>query len=409
MTARLLRTRALRAIGLFALLAAAGLVRAQTPAPARAVVTIPFEPSIRYVVVKATINGSRPLSFILDTGASAALVRMDVAQELGLTLEGQVRVGGAGPGTQQGSNVRDARWSLIGLDVFSQPITFALPLPELPRALGRPIDGIIGGQFIRQFVVEVDYQTRELRLHDPASFAYSGSGESIPIEFVNGSQPTIAATVTPQGGQPLTGRFLFDIGSGLPLALHSPFVKEHDLLHEDSRTIRPIGGAGAGGPPDGRLGRIDALQIGSFTLQRPITMFARDKAGAFANAALAGNIGALVAMRFRLFLDYTRRRIILEPTARLGEPFDPAFSGLALRAFGADYKTFRVIDVLERSPAAAAGIRKDDVIAAVDGVPADQLMLSDVNAMFEKPVRYQLTIKRGDRTITVTLTPAKLI
>ena len=43
----------------------------QAPAP----VTIPFELATRHVVVKATVNKSRPLAFVLDTGASRAIVR----------------------------------------------------------------------------------------------------------------------------------------------------------------------------------------------------------------------------------------------------------------------------------------------------------------------------------------------
>ena len=404
--------RILRVIGLLAALCATGALaqgRAQTSAPARDALTIPFEPSIRHILVKATVNHSRPLSFVLDTGASVALVRTDVARELGLQLGAPVKVGGAGPGTQSGYFVSGATWSLVGLEDLALPVNMALPLPELPRALGRPVDGIIGGQFIRQFVVELDYQARLMTLHDPATFTYTGPGESIPIEFVSGSQPTISATVTATGGQPLTGRFLFDVGSGQALILHSPFVTQHQLLRDDSHTIRPIGGAGAGGPPEGRLGRTESLRIGSFTLNRPITMFSKDKAGAFANAALAGNIGAQVAMRFRLFLDYRNRCIIFEPAATYGEPFDRAFSGVALRAYGDDYRTFRVIDVLERSPASAAGIKKDDVIMAIDGVPADQLRLWMINDMFERPNAYTVTILRGNRTLTVNLTPAKLI
>jgi hypothetical protein len=45
-----------------------------------------------------------------------------------------------------------------------------LPLPELPSALGRDVDGIIGGEFIKQFVLELDYEARTIGLHDPATF-----------------------------------------------------------------------------------------------------------------------------------------------------------------------------------------------------------------------------------------------
>src|SRR6185295_20071155 len=123
-------------------------------------VSIPFEPAPRHVIVKVSVNRSRPLSFILDSGANIAIIRSDVARELTLKLEGTVNGRGAGEGTQVGSFVRNATWSLVGLTGFSQPLTLALPLTELPPAMGRDIDGIIGGEFIKQFVVELDYQAR---------------------------------------------------------------------------------------------------------------------------------------------------------------------------------------------------------------------------------------------------------
>src|SRR5688572_14278794 len=278
----------LRALVVLSVLAA--FVAPYPAAGQRAVVepvAIPFELATRHIIVNVTINNSRPLSFVLDTGAHAALVRMDVAKELGLKLEGELNVGGAGPGIQKGRYVSGATWSLVGLPGFSQPVTFALPMPELPVALGRPIDGIIGGEFIRQFVLELDYQAQRIRLHDPASFTYKGGGEAVPIEFVSGTHPTFAAMVTPIGGKPIERRFLFDIGSGQALVLHSPFVNEQKLPGPDMKTIRAIGGAGAGGKTAGQVGRVESLRIGSSTLASPITMFSQDKAGAFANAAQA--------------------------------------------------------------------------------------------------------------------------
>ena len=386
-----------------------GAVETQRAAGTQAVTTIPFELATRHVMLSVTVNKSRPLSFVLDTGANLAIIRTEIAEELGLALEGRINVGGAGPGTQMGSYVRGAIWSLTGLPEFSQPIAMALPLPELPIAFGRPVDGILGGEFIRQFVLELDYDSRHIRLHAPASFSYRGQGETFPIEFTNVTHPVIRATVTPVGASPIQHRFLLDIGAGGALALHSPFVDQHKLLDGRTPTIRTIGGAGAGGRIAARLGRVESLTLGSFTLNRPLTLFSQDKAGAFANASLAGNIGAQVAMRFRTFLDYGRQRIILEPSARYAEPFDRASSGVALRALGGDFRTFRVLEVLEDSPATEAGIREGDVITAIDGTPAERLTLSAIVEMFEKSGTYVVTIRRGDETITVKLTPRRMI
>jgi hypothetical protein len=385
-------------------------VLTQRPVATAAPVSIPFDPAARHVIVQVTVNNSRPLSFILDSGANVAIIRTDVAKELGLKLEGNVGVGGAGSGPPQaGSFVRQATWSLVGLPGFSQPVTLAVPMPELPLAMGRPVDGIIGGEFIKEFVVELDYQARVLKLHDAGAFRYAGAGETIPIEFVNVIHPVLRASVTPMGGQPTEQRFVLDIGASGALTLHSPFVREQKLLDSGLPTIRAIGGAGAGGRVTGRMGRVQALQIGRFVLREPITMFAQDAGGAFANAALAGNIGAQIAMRFRVFLDYGRKRIILEPSSMFDKAFDRAFSGLALRALGDDFRTFRVIDVLEDSPASDAGIQLGDIITSIDEMPASGLTMFRINELFDVARTYTLGIRRGAESLTVKLTTRKMI
>ena len=381
--------------------------RASTRA-APAPITIPFELANHLVIVKGRINKSRPLSFLLDTGASLAVVRSNVAQELKLSLSGSVNARGAGPGAQTGSRVTRATWSLVGLERLAQPVAFALPLPELPFSLGRDVDGIVGGEFIRQFVVELDYQAHVLRLHDPATFAYTGRGETLPLEFNADGHPVIKATVMPSPGVQLEGRFLFDIGSSLALALHAPLVRDHNLPALPSKTIRSMGAGGVGGRSEGRLGRVTTFQIGSFTLHNPITLFSQAAGGAFASAALAGNIGAQIANRFRVFLDYSHRHLILEPSPTFSDPYDRAFSGLALRAEGANYRTFRVRDVLEDSPATEAGLMVGDIVTAIDDTAADTLTLTAINEMLEKPIARQVVVQRGEQTIRVTLTPRPL-
>ena len=377
--------------------------------PAARPVTIPFELATRHVMVQVSVNKSRPLSFVLDTGANVAIIRMATAVELGLSLEGSVSTGGAGAGSQAGRRVKNATWSLVGLEGFTQPVLLALPFPELPPGLGRDVDGIIGGEFIKQFVVALDYQARAMTLYDRQAFSYTGTGQALALDFNANGHPVVKAAVTPLNGTPIEDEFLFDIGSGAALVLHTPFVSEHKLLDPPLKTIRAIGGVGAGGRVEGRIGRVAALQIGSFTIRTPITMFAQDQAGAFADRRLGGNIGAQIASRFRTILDYARRRVIFEPSPAFDDPFDRAFSGLALRAEGPDYRTFRVREVLEESPATEAGLQAGDVITNIDGVAAADLTLSALNEMLESAVAHELTIRRGDATLTATVTPRRLV
>src|ERR1041385_7824482 len=139
---------------LLLVLAGAPLCAAQTGTQsAAAPVTIPFELVTRHIVVKVRINDSRPLSFVFDTGDKVGVVDTDVAKDLGLKLDGQLRVGGAGADTLPGSLVREANWTRPGLDGFSQPISIAIPLGRMAARAGHDFDGIIGSDFIRQYVV----------------------------------------------------------------------------------------------------------------------------------------------------------------------------------------------------------------------------------------------------------------
>ena len=381
----------------------------QQTAPATTEVSIPFEMVTRHIVVKVTVDKSRPLSFVFDTGAGRGMIDLDRAKELGLTLEGRIRVGGAGAQTQTGAMVQNSRWSLVGLENFSQPLSLAIPLGHIAARFGNDFDGIIGSEFIRQFVVEVDYEKRLLKLHDKSKFKYNGPGESVPIQFNREGHPLLEAEVTPIGGKPVRAKFVLDLGSGGALALHSPFVNKHGLIEGNGKTIRAIGVGGAGGQSFGRFGRVAELKIGSFRIASPITLLSQDKAGAFANESLAGNIGQRIAGKFKIFLDYEIRRIILEPARSFGELVDRANPGFALRAEGPNFRTFRITDVLENSPGSEAGLQIDDILIKVDDMPNTALTITKLQELFEQSKPYKLIIRRGDQILPVTLVPRKMI
>jgi len=386
--------------------------RAITTTPQQAaresVVSLPFELATRHIMLKVKV-GDSPLSFVLDTGDKFAIINVERAKQMGLRLEGQVRVAGAGAETSTGAFVRDSNFTIPGLPGFSQPLNLALPLGGMASRLGQDFDGIIGSEFIKEFVVEVDYQAKVIKLHDRNKFVYSGPGQSIPVRVNSAGHPILEAEVTPIGSEPVKGKFVLDIGSGAGLALHSPFVTEHRLLHPNLKTIKALGVGGAGGKVNAQIGRVSELKIGNFKINAPLTMFVEDKAGALANRELLGNIGMQVASKFKLFLDYEHDRIIFEPNDDFAKPFDRAYAGIALQAEAPDYRTFRIDDILENSPASEVGLQKNDVITEVNGKPAVSLTLSSLNEMLERPVAHKLTIQRGERKLKITLTPRRLV
>ena len=370
--------------------------------------TIPFELANRHIMLKVKVNNSRPLSFVLDTGDKYAIVDLDLAKELGLELRQGVRVGGAGADTVMGAFVQNATFTIQGLEGFNQPVRMALPTARMAPRLGQDFDGIIGCDFIKEFVVEIDYEANHIKLHDKDRFVYSGPGESIPIQVNQAGHPILEAEVTPVGSAVTKGKFILDIGSGGALALHSPFVADRRLLTNQPKTVKALGG-GAGGEIKGQIGRVTELKIGTFRIKNPITMFSEDKAGAFANTELLGNIGAQITSKFRIFLDYGRNRIIFEPNASFGKPFDRAFDGMSLMAEGRDYRTFRVREVIPETPAAEAGLQPNDVITAIDDRAAAEFNLTQIREMFEREKSYRLTVRRGEQTLQLKLTPRRIV
>jgi S1-C subfamily serine protease len=74
-----------------------------------------------------------------------------------------------------------------------------------------------------------------------------------------------------------------------------------------------------------------------------------------------------------------------------------------------NHRTCRVREVLEESPAADAGIEAGDIIASIDGVAAQNLTLTTISEMLEKPVTRELTIRRAGELKNILLTPKRLI
>ena len=85
-------------------------------------------------------------------------------------------------------------------------------------------------------------------------------------------------------------------------------------------------------------------------------------------------------------------------------------SGLFLRAEGAAFDQFKVHRVVDGSPAAEAGLREGDVIAALDGRPAAGFSLEQVRQLFKEEGRaVRLDVQREGAALAVSLELRRLI
>ena len=121
------------------------------------------------ISVTATVEGT-PHAFIVDTGASFVFLRQAIFNQI--TRDGRAQIRGVSATTTEGlssSSVTRLKSVVVG----GAEVT-ALPASEDPSVenlldgigseVGHPVEGLIGGSYLREFYVTVDYPARSLVL-----------------------------------------------------------------------------------------------------------------------------------------------------------------------------------------------------------------------------------------------------
>ncbi len=134
------------------------LILLVAPAAGAAVTDIPFEQGKDHrIYVEGTINGSRPLRFLVDTGASAVAVARRIQQDAKLIIDDRSE--------NTGSD------GVTFLDYSTHNVVQVGPVRKPMGAVvvdyqGRPFDAVLGWTFFQGKVLEIDYDRSLLRVHD---------------------------------------------------------------------------------------------------------------------------------------------------------------------------------------------------------------------------------------------------
>ena len=356
-------------------------------------VRIPLELANDLIVLKVRVNSSRPLHFIFDTGASVSVIDPQSARALGLRAKGKLNLDATGGPVQSGL-VGPVSLSLAGVTVFRQTLA-TIDLDPFAPLFGYKIDGIIGYDFINNFVIEIDYAAGLLNLYETSSYKYSGAGESIPIELVE-KTPFVRARIGLNGREPIEGKFEVDTGATGILNLNTPFINKHKILE----TLTPHAQSklgGAGGSAEAVKAHVPSVELGSLVARNPLVVFAQGTEGSEASNEYDGELGAGFFSQFKMILDYSRSRIILERSQSVSTTKD--LSGLDIVAEPPRFRTYVVNSVAADSPAAAIGVQEEDIIVAVDGQPTARFTLRELRRLFTHSGERVLSVKRGSQTI----------
>ena len=150
-------------------------------------VTVPFQLIDDRTIVDVKVEGLGPLPFFLDTGTSSSLLDTSLAEMLRLKSRGEFsdNIGGGG-GETKVDLVQDVTLQVGGL-VSRHRNIMAIKIDSIAhRAAGLDIFGILGGSFIRNFVLDLDYERQEVTFFNRASHTWKGQGDRIKLAVLSG-------------------------------------------------------------------------------------------------------------------------------------------------------------------------------------------------------------------------------
>ena len=121
-------------------------------------------PTKPLVMVPVFVNGGGPWAFAVDTGASATVVSLALADALRLERAGSAAMTGAG-GMLRTTLGRVSALAVGAAAVRDLPVVVSDFLKQLGDAVETQVDGVLGYNFLRRFRVTIDYPNGVLWLN----------------------------------------------------------------------------------------------------------------------------------------------------------------------------------------------------------------------------------------------------
>ncbi|GGG41673.1 hypothetical protein GCM10010976_11600 [Bizionia arctica] len=404
-------------------------------------VKIPFKLINNIIIIPVEINGIE-LSFLVDTGVNKSIIFnfLNISDSLQIKNTETFFLRGLGEGEAIKALKSKGNILKIGDAINVDQELFAVYNPNLnfaPR-LGIPLNGIIGYDLFKDFVVEINYTSKYIRLTNPSSYTYKNcnSCETLEMEFYK-NKPYIYSNIVIKEKQ-IPVKLLIDSGGSDSLWL---FEEDSLGIHPGNLYFEDFLGHGLTGSVYGKRSKIKGFSINHFNFNMVNVSFPHPESLIYVrqhkerNGSIAGNI----LKRFNLIINYPDGTITFKKNRHFYDPFSYNKSGIELEQDGLrlvkqkdyDYKNtddflgeyhqgskttvvlgtkykmelkpvYSIVELRKDSPADNVGLMVGDVILTINGKSTDKYDLQEISHMFyeKQGERIKLEVERNGVELT---------
>jgi len=336
---------------LAALLAVAPLSRASEPPPEAVLAELPFEAgeSNRVIIDLAPEGSAKPFPLFLDTGADWSVLTPRMARDLGVKV-------------RRLKNDPYRRETRLGRD-----LQFWIDDRSSDTASKTGWEyGLLGGQFLAEYVLEIDFPARRVRFLDRRRYEVPEQTDApdeavLPVKLVS-NRPAVEIGVE---GRPIL--VMLDTGAPPTAIFSAKALRKAGVAWQP---VVELEGGSVLGPMDLELAELAELRIGPFAFGPGAPILVAPRGWYNIGIESESVIGYDLLAPFVVRLDYPRRRLWLR---RLREA--------PITLYGADYAAARRSGVLldrrqdlyhadfvfPGSDAERRGLRSGDAIESVAG------------------------------------------
>jgi len=357
--------------------------------------------------VVGTSGAARKARFLVDTGGGSLI--------LGSKLMAGAGAQASGPATkEEGERIQALKPLIVRLGGMDLDLTGVriFGMPDQTRPLSRnDAEGLFPASLLRHYHVVFDYPAGKFTLAKPGSVTPRGEKIATPISKGNGF-PRIELQIAGK-----SYGFLLDTGASFTMISRTVL---DDWAKQNPAWPTAIGAVGFANM-SGNKNENEALMLrcpewkaGSFVIKdpaavsRPAGTFEKWMSGMM-TAPIIGSVAGNVLRDFRVEIDYENGFTYLERSGNSGDA-DLATAGLVLSA-RADGALMVTGISSNASPDVKSSVRAGDNLIDVDGIGmTGKPLAAAALALQGKPdVPKRLKLKRGDESLTVTVTTKSII